>query len=407
MAITTRPITEDEVPAFREQISTGFGEDLSEQDRNSDRFLTLFPLDRTVAAFDGDTIVGTLGAFAFEVTVPGGATIPMSGTTIVTVRSTHRRRGLLTAMMRDHLDDAAARGEALVGLWASEAPIYGRFGFGMATSRDVVEATDNALRISAAVEGVVRFIDPDHAHDVIPPIFDEVRKSRPGMLSRSEEWWKLRIFYDPEHWRDGNSAKRFVVYEADGTAEGYAIYTQKSDWGEFLPNGQVRVKEIVSTTDRAHSALWDHIASIDLFPRVRFWNSPVDDPLWWKLVDPRRVERKRTDALWLRILDVPAALGARAYETDGSIRIGVDDRFRPSTSGSYELTVIDGVGKCAAVEGSADVELGIDVLGALYLGGSNAVSMAAAGLIAGAQERITELHRLFHTDVAPWCDDVF
>lgn len=406
MAITTRPITEDEILSFRERVSTGFGGDLSEEDRDNAHFVAVLPLDRTVAAFDGDLIVGTLGGYPFEITVPGGASVPMAGTTIVTVQPTHRRQGLLTAMMRDHLDDTAHRGEALVGLWSSEAPIYERYGFGRATSRDVVEAANDALRIAGPVEGTVRFVDPAD-EEAIPAVFDEVRKGKPGMLSRSRDWWEHRIFYDPEHSRNDNSAKRFVLYEADGEAEGYAIYTQKPDWENFIPDGRVVVHEIIASTDRAHTGLWNYIANIDLYPRVKYWNVAPDDPLWWKLADSRRVERKRMDALWLRIMDVPAALGARRYETDGSIRIAVEDPFRPQASGVYELVVSDGVGKSMAVEGEADVGLGIDALAALYLGESNALSMAAAGVIDGEVDRISRLHRLFLTDAEPWCDDVF
>jgi predicted acetyltransferase len=407
MGFTTRPITEDEILRFRERISIGFGEDLSENDRDDERFKATLPLDRTVAGFDGDELVGTLGGYPLEIIVPGGASVPMSGTTIVTVQPTHRRQGILNAMMVDHLDDSSARGEALVGLWASETPIYGRYGFGRATSRDVAEASNGALNIDGPMEGTVRYVESAEVGEIVPAIFDEVRTTKPGMLSRSEDWWKHRILYDPERWREGSSAKRFVVYEVDGQAEGYAIYTQKPDWGDFVPNGQVRVKEIMATTDRAHTGLWNFVAGIDLFPRVRHWNVPADDPLWWKLSDPRRVDRKRTDALWLRIMDVPAALEARTYETDGSIRIRVDDPFRPDTSGVYELAVSDGVGKCVAVEGDADLRLGIDALGALYLGGNSALAMAAAGLIDGADDHVTQLHRMFHTDVEPWCDDVF
>ena len=407
MGFTTRPITEDEILQFRERISTGFGGDLSEDDRDNERFKATLPLDRTVAGFDGDELVGTLGGYPLEIIVPGGVSVPMSGTAFVTVQPTHRRQGLLNAMMRDHLDDAAARGEALVGLWSSETTIYGRYGFGRATSRDIVEASDDALALPGPIEGSVRYLPPAEVAETIPAIFDEIRETKPGMLSRSEDWWKYRILYDPERWREGSSAKRFVVYEADGQAEGYAIYTQKADWSDLVPNGQVRVKEVMATTERAHTGLWKFIAGIDLFPRVRHWNVPTDDPLWWKLSDPRRVERKRTDALWLRIMDVPAALEARTYEIDGSIRIGVDDPFRPDTSGVYELAVSSGVGKSVAVDGEADVNLGIDALGALYLGGSSALAMAAAGLIDGEEVHVELLHRLFRTDVEPWCDDIF
>ena len=407
MTITTRPITEDEVLGFREKLVKGFGEDLDDKDRDPERFLALIPLDRTVAAFDGGEIVGTLGTHPLRVTVPGGASIPMAGTTMVTVQNTHRRQGVLRAMMRDHLDDAAAREEALAGLWASETPIYGRFGFGHATSREVVEAAKGTLSISTSGEGVVRTIEPDRVAKLLPAIYDDVLAHRPGMLSRSDHWWKYQVVKDPEHWREGDTAKRFVVYEVGNQIEGYAIYRQKSDWGDLVPNGQVKVIEALAISDRAHSGLWNYLGNVDLFPRLRFWNLPADDPLWWKLAEPRRVQRKRSDGLWVRIMDVPGALGARTYESDGSIRIGVDDQFRPDTSGVYELAVSDGEGKIVEVDDEAEVELGIDALGALYLGGSNALSMAAAGLIDGLPEQISTLHRLFHTDAEPWCDSIF
>ena len=409
MSITTRPITKDEIERFRERVYRGFGDELGEEDRDPKRFLALMPLDLTVAAFDGDEMVGTLAACDFDVTVPGGAPVAMTGTTVVTVQPTHRRQGVLTAMMQDHLDAVAQRGDSLAGLWASETGIYGRFGFGHATSKDDVEAPTLAVTISTDAEGTVRLIEPDGVVELLAPIYDAARRSRPGMLSRSQEWWAHSVVHDPPHRRDRDqiSAKRFVVYQADGSAEGYAIYAQKSDWSGEVPLGQVRVIEVISTTDRAHTGLWQYLANIDLFPRIRWWNMPVDDPLWWKVAEPRCLVRKRGDALWVRIMDVPAALEARSYETDGSIRIAVEDAFRPETSGVYELAVSNGVGKCVAVDANADVSLGVDALGALYLGGSSAVSMAAAAKIDGAADRVSLLHRLFRTDVAPWCEEVF
>ncbi len=405
MTISTRPITDEEMPRFLELVERGFGNDPDPDDDSA--WAKLLPLDLTVAAFDGDDMVGTLAAFDFEVTVPGGAAVAMPGTTVVTVQPTHRRRGVLTAMMRDHLDEVAARDAPLAGLWASETPIYGRFGFGHATSRDDMEAPSLSVTVDGEVEGKVHSVDPDDVPSRFAPIYAALQAARPGMLSRSDKWWQHAVVYDPSSRRRGKSAKRFVIYEIDGSAEGYAIYRQKSDWSEEVPKGQVLVNEVIATTDRAHSALCRYLTNIDLFPRVGWWNTPVDDPLWWKLVEPRRLNRKRGDALWVRIMDVPAALEARSYEHDGAIRMAIDDRFRPATAGVYELVVSDGVGKCVRVEGDAGVSLGIDALGALYLGGSNAVAMAAAGHIDGSGEAVTQLHRLFHTDIAPWCEEVF
>ena len=270
-----------------------------------------------------------------------------------------------------------------------------------------METPKAALSIATGTDGGVRSVEPDAVSDLFAAIYDQVVVARPGMLGRSLDWWKHHVVYDPVHWRDGSSAKRFVVYEADGPAEAYAIYTQKSKWDDFVAEGEIKVAEAISVTDRAHTGLWDYLTSIDLYPRVRYWNMPVDDPLIWKLAEPRRAERKRTDGLWIRIMDVPAALEARTYEVDGTIRLGVDDPFLPERSGVYELAASEGQGKTVVVDGEADVTLGIDVLGALYLGGNNAVSMAAAGLIDGSPEAVALLHRLFRTEIDPWCPEVF
>lgn len=407
MPITTRPITEEERLDFRRRVYVGFGNDLDKPEEGEERFRALMPVDRTVVAFDGDQMVGTLAAHPFEVTVPGGVPVPTAGTTMITVVNTHRRRGTLRSMMADHLEDIARRGEPLAALWASEAPIYGRFGFGPATSRDVISSDKAAIRVAHPGEGAVRAIDHDAVADVLPAIFERVRLATPGMLSRSAAWWEHNIAYDPEDWRDGETAKRFVVYDVDGAAEGYAIYRQKANWEDFVPEGKVKVGEVIAASDRAHSALWNYLGQIDLFPIVDYWNLPSDDPLWWKLENPRLVKRTRADALYVRVMDVSPALEARSYETDGSIRMEIDDPTRPKNSGIYELVVVNGEGKAVAVDDGADVALGIDTLGALYLGGHNARAMAAAGLIRGAPEAVTALHRLFATVAAPWCNEVF
>ena len=253
----------------------------------------------------------------------------------------------------------------------------------------------------------MRSIEPDRVVELLPDVYDWVRNVRPGMLSRSPAWWEHHIVYDPERWRRGKSKQRFVVYEVEDGIEGYAAYRQKQSWGDFVAEGEVTVNEVVAATDRAHTGLWHYLGNIDLFPNVQYWNLPADDPLWWKLRDHRLVERKRSDALYLRVMDVPAALEARSYETDGSIRLGVHDPFRPGTSGVYELAASEGSAKCVAVDNAADVTVGIDSLGALYLGGSNAVSMAAAGLIEGADDAVATLHGLFRSQAEPWCPEVF
>ena len=406
MEITTRPIIDDETVPFREAIMLGFGEDLNDEEFPPE-WLEVIPLDRTVAAFDGDLIVGTLAGFPFDVTVPGGRQIPMAGTTIVTVAATHRRQGVLTAMMRDHLDDGVSRGEPLVGLWASESLIYGRYGFGVASENEEIEMDQTRVSVEGDA-GSVRMITTEEAAEILPALYDVERGRRPGMLSRTVKWWDRNLFFDPSARRRGFSAQRYLIHETNGQPDGYAIFRQKPDWETGFPNGKIRVREIIANSVVAHTGIWRFVTSIDLFPQVVFWNLPVDDPLRWKVPDHRRIIRKRWDALYLRILDVVQALEARTYAADGRIRFSIDDPFMPELGGSFELDVTDGDGSCRRIDTSnVDLHLSIAELSSLYLGGGDAGAMSMAELIRGDVDSITLLDRMFRGDVAPWCEEVF
>ncbi|MCL1694020.1 MAG: GNAT family N-acetyltransferase [Actinomycetia bacterium] len=406
MEITTRPIIEEESVPFREAIMLGFGEDLNDEEFPPE-WLKVIPLDRTVAAFHGDVIVGTLAGFPFDVTVPGGEQISMAGTTIVTVASTHRRQGVLTAMMRDHVKDGRSRGEPLMGLWASESLIYGRYGFGVASENEEIEMDQTRVSVEGDA-GSIRMITAEEAAEVLPPLYDVERARRPGMLSRTAKWWEQNLFFDPKARRHGFSAQRYLVHETDGRPDGYALFRQKADWETGFPNGKIRIREIIANSPSAHTGIWRFVTSIDLFPRVVFWNLPVDDPLRWKVPDHRRIVRKRWDALYLRILDVVQALEARTYGMDGNLRFSIDDPFMPDLGGSFELDVSDGNGSCRRVKGAdGDLALGIVELSSLYLGGGNALAMSLAGSVRGDADSITLLDRMFRGDVAPWCEEVF
>ena len=406
MEITTRPITHDEVVRFRTAIKLGFGEDLNDDEFPPEWFDDLIPLDRTSAAFDGDQMVGTLAGLPFDVTVPGGAQVTMAGTTVATVAATHRRRGALSAMMRDHLEDGLRRGEPLVGLWASESLIYGRFGFGVATEFDEIEIHQTRVSVQGEA-GSVRLVTSEEAAEIFPAIYDAERVRRPGMLSRSAKWWK-HLFVDPEGRRRGFSSLRLVLHETDGHPDGYAFYRQKPDWESDFLEGKVSVREIIAASPTAHTGLWRFLTSIDLFVEIVHWNLPVDDPLAWKVPDHRRITRRRWDALYLRILDVVQALEARTYAADGRIRFAVDDPFLPDAGGSFELGVSGGNGICRRIGGGpTDLSLGTTDLASLYLGGHSAVAMARAGRIQGAPDSVELFGRMFRGDIAPWCEEIF
>ena len=406
MDITIRPVKEDEALAFRAALIETFGGDAKEED--AERFLALFELDRTIAAFDGEYIVGTAGAFSFDLTVPGG-TVPMGGTTIVSVRPTHRRRGILTMMMRAHLDEVGERREPLAGLWASEAPIYGRFGYGCAS--DHYEVNIDARTVTFRGDpppGSVRFAATDEAAKVVPAIYERVRPTTPGMLSRSDRMWTHRRFVDPEHWREGSSARRWVIYEEDGRPDGYVAFRQKENWESWeSPNGKVSVVELIAATPNAHAGLWRFLTSVDLFPNVHYWNASTGDRLPWLLDNRRAVKRQLQDDLWLRIMDVPEALTGRSYPSEGRLVLRVTDQFCDWVGGTFELVVdSDGV-RCARSDDPPDLDMDVAELGAIYLGRRLPSVLAASGRLTASQEALAMADAMFRSDTPSWCPEVF
>lgn len=403
-----RSITSEDSELFRHRLSLGFGMDPAGDEQEKERFGAIFDFDRTLAVFDGDDMIGTGAAISLGITVPGGAEVPMGGTSLVTVQPTHRRRGVLRALMDRHLEDVANHGEPLAGLWASESSIYGRFGYGPATFRQVSTLDTRHARFRTEPDkGVVRLVETEEAGPLMRSVYERAMPERVGMLARTRNWWQYRLLADPESRRGGMSARRHVVFSEGGEATGYATYRQKQDWGDFVAAGRVEVAELVAATDTAHTGIWHYLTNIDLFPKLEYWNTPIDDPLPAKVTDPRRVARKLVDALWVRLMDLPAALAARRYESDGVITVDVADPTRPESAGTYRLEVADGEGSCERVTATADLTLDIDVLGHLFLGGGDAMAMAAAGRIEGHPTVVLRLHRMFRTDRAPWCPEIF
>jgi predicted acetyltransferase len=405
-----RPITAPDVDLFRRRVSRGFGGDLDSDEAARERFDAIFDLERTLAAHDGVDMVGTCAAFSLGVTVPGGETVPMGGTTVITVQPTHRRQGVLRALMDEHLADVAAHDEPLAGLWASETSIYGRFGYAPATYRHRALVDGKSIEMSATSgkKPVVRFLDSAEAGAVIRSVYELARATRPGMLTRSEAWWANRHLADPEASRGEKSRLRHVVVEEGGSPVGYVTYRQKDNWDDFTSTGEVHVSEMIATTAEARRALWGFLTNIDLFPTVEWWNMPVDDPLSETVTDSRRVRRTLMDALWVRVMNVKTALEQRTYEDSGEIVFAVSDDSRPDNSGVFRLAVDHGVATCSRdPSDKVDLTFDIDVLGHLYLGGGNALTMAEAGRIEGETDAVMSLHRLFRTARPPWCPEVF
>ena len=406
--IVIRPITDDEYPAFVTAFMEGFSADLQAESQPEQIRHTL-PPERTLAAFDGESIVGTFGGFDLRLTVPGG-TVKMEGTTVVTVFPTHRRMGLLNAMMTEHLDNAVANGIPVAGLWASESGIYGRYGYGVATYA-ISRSMDGPLvefREEIQVDRVRR-ITSEQAKGVLPAVFDTVCRGTPGMFARHDVWWTHETLLDEDWMKRGRTGKRIVVHDGPDGPDGYVMYRQKgSEADDGHANGEVMVIELIAATPVAKASLWSYVTNIDGCPKVKFWNAAVDDDVMMMVREPRRIGATNVyDALWIRVLDVERALSSRSYEEDGTFIFDIVDSYRPATEGSYRLVVNDGVGTCERTASPAALELDVDVLGALYLGGGDARAYGEAGRIRGPQEHIDCMHRMFRTISAPWCDQVF
>lgn len=406
MGIDVRPLSGDQ-RAFYEAGETAFQGALRDED-----WAVLEPLaesDRAIAAYDGDRIVGTAGAFSFELTVPGGS-LPAAGVTLVGVHPTHRRQGILRRMMRAQLDQVRERGEPLAILWASEGVIYQRFGYGLATMRMgiAVERHRNAFRQPRTPAGPIRFVGVDEAKRLFPPIHDALRAGRAGFFNRTPAFWDAEFFHDPEHRRGGGGPAWYVVHETDGRADGYARYRVRDGWDDSGPKSAVMLSELMATNPAAHLDLWRFLMDIDLMARLEAWNIAPDDPILLSVSEPRALGVNFGDALWLRVVDLPAAFGGRSYRADGRVVLEVTDEFMPANAGRWALDVAGARAGVTSTTDAPDVACDITDIAAAYLGAFSFAQLADAGRAreVGAGG-IARADGLFRTDRAPWCPRVF
>jgi predicted acetyltransferase len=366
--------------------------------------------ERVFAAYDGDKMVGTTADFGLTLTIPGGE-LPAAGVTLVGVLPTHRRRGILTQLMRAEIDAMTARADPLAILWASEGPIYGRYGYGIATVYASIRAERDRFRLrdDPAAVGSVRLVDEEEAARVLPPVYERVRRSTPGMFERSETWWRNYRLPDPEYRRDGAGPRYFAVLEIDGVDEGYARYRVKDDWQDSVSNSTLRVLELMAASPTATRELWRYLFGVDLVATVEAWALAVDNPLFLLVAEPRRLRMKLGDALWLRILDVGRALSARSYAADGSLDLQLTDAFRPENEGTWRIDADGGEAEVTRVgNGGADLRLDVADLASAYLGGFSFTRLARAGRVETLTEgALDRADALFRTSVAPWCPEVF
>lgn len=350
----------------------------------------LTPADAAVVICDGDDIVGAAVYFDFQLTVPGGTVLRTAGISGVAVAPTHRRRGLLRAMFTELHRRIVDSGYSVAVLTASEGGIYGRFGYGPATIDQELTIDRRFARFHADAPdpGGVRLVRLAQHSDDLVAVYDRWRQHTPGGLRRPQAMWD-ELLADRENTRDGGTPW-FAFLHSDG----YALYRVHSE-----DQRVVRVPELKAVTTDAHVALWRALLGLDLMEMVVADTHPAD-PLPYLLTDSRLARTTgRTDDLWLRIIDIPAALEARSYPADLSTVLEVSDRFR-SHGGRFALQIRDGCAVCTPSDAAAEVEMDLDVLGSLYLGAHPASALAAANRLRVKDfEVISRLDAAFVSDV--------
>jgi predicted acetyltransferase len=374
-------------------------------DEQVEHFARVMPLERARTVWDGRQLVGGAGSFAFDLTVPGGR-VPASGVTIVGVVPTHRRRGIMRALMRAELDLCRARGEPVAYLWASEDPIYGRFGFGIASFAAEIDLPRERAGFQGSFEsfGEVELVPLAAAEPLVAPLYERVATATPGMFARTSAWWQARTLADPQWRRRDAGALQCAVLTARQQALAYALYRLNFEPEHGVNTGALVVVEAMGTSPQATRAIWRYLIDIDWTARVRAAFLPLDHPLLLLVAEPRRLRFTLREGIWTRLVDVGAALAARAFAAQASIVIEVSDEFCPWNSGRWRV----GAGAIGRTDAAPDLSCDVSALGSVYLGGFTWARLAAAlrvnELAPGAAARADAV---FGHGPAPWCPEIF
>ncbi len=407
MSVQIRTIKPDEAVAFRRAVRQGFY--VSETSDDVEWATAVHDdIDRTYAAFDGDAIVATLRSFATELTVPGGATVPAGALTAVTCRSTHRRQGLLTGMISADLAASKQYGEPFDILIASEYPIYGRFGYGPATVHAKWELDTTRTQFREAGEGTLEFVDNETFRKEAPAVFERVRLSRPGMITRNELRWDIladvRRAPEEKPW----TGFRVLCRDADGVVQGWASFKTDDNWQDRQPKMTANVPDLCAATPDAEARLWQFLADLDLVLTVTAEDRPGDELLPFLLTNARAAKQVESgDFVWVRLLDVPAALEARSYETPGRVVFEVTDELGLA-GGRFVLDASADGAACSPTNETVGLTLPVHALGAAYLGGTRLATLARAGwLDEHADGAVARADALLAGSVTPWCNTWF
>jgi predicted acetyltransferase len=391
--VQIRSTTDQDLDVFVRTVHTAFGRFPEAPDENGGGlWWSAAEMDRGVVAETGGKLVGTAISYPFELTLPGAVVVPAAGISSVGVLPTHRRHGVLTAMMRYQLGALRDSGEFLSVLLATEGGIYGRFGYGPATCtrRMTVQRGQSAFRTRVR-SGAIEVLPRSEATEVLEEVYDRYRRTQPGALSRPHRWWALGAGMPPVA-----PAPRYVAVHRDahGVPDGYATYV--------LDGGALTIDETIAADDAVFASLARFALDHDLVTEVVFKHVPTDHPLRWMLADFNAgVTSGEMDWLWVRLLDVPRALTARGWLTDGEIVLDVDDPFLGEHH-RYLLTVEDGKAECVGTTRDPDLSLDVRDLGSIYLGGTAPSTLVRAGHVL-AHGSAAKADALFRAERPPHC----
>ena len=405
MSWEVRPCSSaDELRAAMGPIWHYFGRSTPTDDQ-FERVARVLPAERMHAAWERGRAVGGAGAFPFELTVPGGR-VPAAGVSVVGVLPTHRRRGILKAMMRAQLDACHARGEPVACLWATEDTIYGRFGYGIASFTGEIELPRERSAYATPFEpsGEARIVSLEGAERLVAPVYERMAAETPGMFHRTSAWWQARALADPAWRRQGGGELQCVIVEFERGPAAYALYRMSMAFDRGIQTGTIDVVEAMGDSPEATRAIWRYLLDIDWMARVRAGLLPLDHPLLLLLAEPRRLRFNLRDGLWVRLVDVGAALAARSYSPDSSVVVEVADGFCPWNAGRWR------VGGKGVERTPNEPELRCDVtaLGSVYLGGFTWAQLARALRVEEVRHgAIARADALFRSERAPWCPEIF
>ncbi len=410
VTLEIRRIRTDELPAFVETMSAAFLE-RPPIDRVATELESLWDLDRTWAAFDDGRICGTFRSWPTELTVPGGGRLPGAAVSGVTVLPTHRRRGILRAMLAAEHQALRARGEVVGLLYAAEYPIYGRFGYGPACREAEWTLDTRSAAFHGDPEGRVDLVTiGEETRDAIIAVFDAWRSGQAGEIRRRPYSWDFDLGMREDAW--GPTWKGFLALHRDarGVTDGYARYSRADDkWEQRQPRNVVKLEELHALTDGAYAALWRYLVEMDWVATVKAERRSPSERLPWLLTNARAATLSEVgDGVWIRLFDVPRALEARTYDTEANVVIEVLDAEAPGGRTRVHLETGPDGAACQTTDRAPDLTVDLAALSAAYLGGTRlGDAVRPTGVDEHRPGALATVERLLRTPDEPWCSTFF